>query len=104
MELFLHINRQVNDTPVAMTPSTQMSAASAPSITASLALFKPTYYTISSVEQQQVEVFQEFQLHVDCSQVSKSQQAFTRSMLQKFKLEQSFKRSFEQLSEHENAF
>lgn len=69
MELFLRINRKANDTPAVTTPSTQMSAASAPQITASLALFKPTCYTISSLEQQQVEVFQEFQLNVDCSEV-----------------------------------
>lgn len=69
MELFLRINRKASDTLLVTMPSTQMSAASAPQITASLALFKPTRYTISSLEQQQVEVFQEFQISVDCSQV-----------------------------------
>lgn len=60
------IVRDMNDTPVVTTPSTQMSAVPEPK---SLPLFKPTCCTAASLEQQQAEVFQRFQLSVNCSQV-----------------------------------
>lgn len=65
----MRINSKANDTPVLTMPSTQMSAASASQITAPPAPSKPTCYSISSLERQQVEVFQEFQFNVDWSQV-----------------------------------